>query len=65
MPELNCTVPIPKTPQELEQAIEHYIKTDLTGDELVCEWQAIRDASVNQGVAADLDNDKVPGEESY
>ncbi len=64
MPELTCTVPIPKTLQELEQVIEHYKKTDLKGDELVCEWQAICEASLKQDFT-ELDNDKVPGEDSY
>ncbi|MBD2002639.1 MULTISPECIES: hypothetical protein [Cyanophyceae] len=65
MPELTCTVPVPKTPQELEQAVKQYIVNDLRGDELLCQWQAIRDASLNQDFCVPSDSDLVAGEDSY
>ncbi|MBD2103385.1 hypothetical protein H6F94_21220 [Leptolyngbya sp. FACHB-261] len=63
MAELICTVPIPKTPQELESAIQSYRVSDLNGSDLFCQWQAIRDASLAQSV--ELESDQVAGEESY
>ncbi|GAC1452585.1 MAG: hypothetical protein NVSMB70_20560 [Chamaesiphon sp.] len=64
MLELTCNVSIPNTPQELEQAIEQYKSSDMRGLDLVCHWQAIRDASLNQSLA-DPDHDRVAGEDSY
>jgi hypothetical protein len=64
MPELTCTVPVPRTPQELEQILQHYRETDLDGLELFCEWQAICEASVKQEFAEDA-SDQVSGEDSY
>ncbi len=64
MPEVTSDVPILSTLQELEQAIQRYIVSDLRGDELLCQWQAIRDASLNQEFPPSK-SDKVPGEDSY
>lgn len=64
MSELNYTVPILKTPEEVEQAIQRYKASDLSGSELLIQWQAIRDASLNQVFSA-ADGDKVPGQDSY
>jgi hypothetical protein len=64
MKELICNIRVPRNPQELEQAVQQYKNSDLTGDELLCYWQAIRDASLSQGVA-NADGDKVPGQDSY
>lgn len=64
MSELNYTVPILKTPEEVEQAIQRYKASDLSGSELLIQWQAIRDASLNQVLSA-ADGDKVPGQDSY
>ncbi len=65
MPELICTVPVPKTPQELEQAVEQYITTDISGTELICQWLAIRDASLDQDLYVPADSDQVAGGDSY
>ncbi|MBD1837529.1 hypothetical protein H6F78_17210 [Coleofasciculus sp. FACHB-64] len=65
MPELICTVPVPKTPQELEQAVEQYITSDISGTELICKWQAIRDASLDQDFCVPTDSDQVAGGDSY
>lgn len=57
-------IPVPKTAQELEQAIRSYRKSDLKGVDLYCQWQVIRDAALAQN-KSDLEGDRVPGEDSY
>ncbi len=64
MPEAICNVPVPRTPQELEQAVRRYQASDLAGTELFCCWQAIRDASLAQ-LTPEAENDQVAGEDSY
>ncbi|MBD2040740.1 hypothetical protein [Microcoleus sp. FACHB-672] len=64
MSDLTNTLSIPSTLQELEQAVERYKSSDLSGSELLCLWQAIRDGSLNQFLSQG-DQDGVPGEESY
>jgi len=64
MPELTCTIPVPRTPQELDQAIQRYRNTDLHGYELFCQWQAICEGSMQQDFS-DSSADAVPGEDSY
>ncbi|MGB3205141.1 MAG: hypothetical protein WBB28_09150 [Crinalium sp.] len=64
MSEVICNIPVPQTPQQLEQAIQHYRETDLHGEELYCEFQAICEASLKQEVS-EPDSDKVSGEDSY
>lgn len=64
MPELICSVPIPKNSQELEQAIQHYRETDLEGIELYCEFEAICEASLRLDFP-ELESDLVSGEDSY
>lgn len=56
-------VPVPKTPQELERAIQRYRTGNLQGRELFCHWQAIRLAAL--ALATDLVGDQIPGEDSY
>jgi hypothetical protein len=56
-------VSIPKTPQELEQAIQRYRTSDLSGNELFNQWQAIRTAALE--LKTTEINDRVPGEDSY
>jgi hypothetical protein len=56
-------VSIPKTPQELEQAIQRYRSSDLSGNELFNQWQAIRTAALELRTAER--SDRVPGEDSY
>jgi hypothetical protein len=63
MTDLTCTLPLPKTSQELDRAIQQYLSSNLSGFELFCQWQAIRDAALSQGNEAD--GDLVPGEASY
>ncbi len=64
MSEASCTIPVPKTSQELEQAVLRYRSIEPNDPALLAMWEAIRDASLNQAVA-EVENDKVPGEESY
>jgi hypothetical protein len=64
MAELTCSIPIPTTLQELEQAIQNYKDSSLQGDELFCQWQAIREASLAQSFPQ-LEDDGVQGEDSY
>lgn len=64
MLELTPNVPILSTLQELEQAIQEYITSDLSREELLRQWQAIRDASLKQEFSQ-IKSDKVPGEDSY
>lgn len=58
------TVPVPRTPQELERAIQRYRSTDLRGRELFCHWQAIRLAALAQATT-DITGDQIAGEDSY
>jgi hypothetical protein len=60
-----CTIAVPKTPRELELVLQRYRTSDLNGYELVCYWQAIRDASLEQGDESSKESDRVPGEASY
>ncbi|WP_017718892.1 hypothetical protein [Kamptonema formosum] len=64
MSELTLTVPTLSTLEELEQAIARYKSADLSGAELLRQWQAIRDASVNQDLFKSQ-TDAVPGQDSY
>ena len=64
MSEVICNIPVPQTSQQLDQAIQHYRETDLQGEELYCEFQAICEASLKQEVS-EPDSDKVSGEDSY
>lgn len=64
MTDILRTVPIPKTQQELEQAIRQYKVNDLSGDDLFCQWQAIREASLKQH-HPEADPNPVAGDDSY
>ena len=64
MLEISCTIPVPTTPQELEQTLQHYRESDIDGLELFCEWQAICEASLTQEFS-ELNSDGVSGEDSY
>jgi hypothetical protein len=64
MAELTCNVPTPKTPQELEQAIKRYKLSSLSGYELFCQWQAIRDAALEQ-MTPEAEPHLIAGEDSY
>ena len=55
-------VPVPKTPQELDRAIQRYRSSNWRGRELFCHWQAIRLAALAQ---AELSDDQIPGGDSY
>jgi hypothetical protein len=57
-------VAIPKTAQELEQAIRKYKSSELKGMDLFCQWQAIRWASLEQS-GVEKEGDRVPGADSY
>jgi hypothetical protein len=63
MANLTSSVSIPKTPQELEQAIQRYRNSDLSGSELFNQWLAIRTAALEQKPIETTD--QVPGEDSY
>lgn len=64
MSELTYNVPVFNTLEELEKAIERYKASDLKGNELLRQWQAIRDASLNRSTS-DASSDRVPGQDSY
>ena len=64
MSELTYNAPVFNTLEELEKAIERYKASDLKGNELLRQWQAIRDASLS-GSTYDASSDKVPGQDSY
>lgn len=64
MAEITYSVPTPKNPQELEQAIRHYKTSNLTGNELFCHWQSIRDAALEQ-MLPETETHLIPGEDSY
>lgn len=64
MSELTYTVPLLSTQEELELAIQRYKTSDLSGLELLRQWQAIRDACLDRS-SSDSDSDKVPGQDSY
>lgn len=55
---------IPQTLQELDEAVKRYHTTNLSGDELYQQWQAIRDASLEQ-LPIETDKNPVPGTDSY
>jgi hypothetical protein len=59
------TIPVLKTPQELERAIQRYkAASDQWSNELFSQWQAIRMAALAQA-SPDPTGDEVPGEDSY
>lgn len=64
MPERICTIPVPQTPQELEQAIQRYRESDLVGFDLFCQWEAIREVSLQQA-NDEPETDGVAIEHSY
>lgn len=57
------SIPVPKTPQELEQAIQRYRASEWTGQKLFALWEAIRTAALAQ--SSSDGGDRVPGEDSY
>lgn len=63
MQELQGTVPVLKTSQEIDRAVRRYQASDLQGVELFRQWLAIRNASLEQASAEA--GDRVPGEASY
>jgi hypothetical protein len=63
MADLTYSVSIPRTPQELEQAIQRYRSSDLEENELFHQWQAIRLAALAQRPVEA--NDSISGEDSY
>lgn len=72
MSELTYTIPTLSNAEELEKAIQRYKASDISGAELLSQWQAIRDASLNQNFVdndsdqvTSYDSDKVPGQDSY
>jgi hypothetical protein len=62
---MELNIPILKTPQELEQAIQRYRAGDWNSHSLFALWQAIRTASVAQVAPEAQNSDRVPGEDSY
>lgn len=70
MAELVCTIPVPSTHQELDRAVRFYQNADLSGNDLFCYWQAIRDAAIAQPEEGAENercpgDERVPGEDSY
>jgi hypothetical protein len=64
MIETRCAVPIPQTVQELERAVQRYKASEMSGNELFCQWQAIRTAALELK-ESESGGDRVPGEDSY
>ncbi|MBW4475222.1 MAG: hypothetical protein KME45_33330 [Stenomitos rutilans HA7619-LM2] len=64
MQELQGTLPVFNTPQELDRAVRLYQTSDLKGAELFRQWLAIRTASLEQN-GAERAGDRVPGDDSY
>ena len=64
MLEVLCNVAVPQTSQELDLAIQQYQASNESGMSLFCQWQAIRDASLEQG-GLETETDQVPGQDSY
>jgi hypothetical protein len=64
MAELTCTIPTPKTLQELEQAIKRYKSGEFNSYELFCQWQAIRDAALTL-MPVEPETHAIAGEDSY
>jgi hypothetical protein len=64
MIETLCTVPIPQTAQELERAVQRYKESEVSGDELFCQWQAIRTAALKLRGSEPM-GDRIAGEDSY
>jgi len=64
MSKVTSNVPVLHNIEELEQAIKQYKANDLSGAELLSQWQAIRDAAMNLALAK-AEADKVPGQDSY
>ncbi len=64
MADILCTLPVPRTTQELEQTLNHYRTDDLQGEELFCCWQVIREAALALS-QPELGGDRVPGDDSY
>ena len=64
MQDVQSTVPVLKTPQELDRAVRSYQVSDLKEGELFRQWLAIRNASLEQA-RVELTSDRVPGDDSY
>ncbi len=64
MADLTCRVPIPTTIKELDEAVKRFQVSDLDDSEIYCQWQAIRDASLEQ-LAIEPDKNPVAGSDSY
>lgn len=64
MSDFACNIPVPSTPQELEEAIRHYRLSDLQGSDLFSLWQAIRNVSLALE-PIECEHDRVAVEHSY
>ncbi|MBF2083375.1 hypothetical protein [Thermoleptolyngbya sp. C42_A2020_037] len=69
MADFVCQIPVPQTQQELDQAVQTYLDANLSGLDLFCHWQAIREAAIAQsGSTSPAESDKtgaIAGEDSY
>lgn len=61
---MEFNIPIIKTAQDLEQAIQQYRAGEWNGNALFALWQAIRNSALAQA-NSDAGQDPVPGEDSY
>lgn len=59
----DSTVPMLKTSQDIEQAIQNYRASDWSGNAIFALWEAIRAAALAQTPVEK--DDRVPGEDSY
>lgn len=69
MADFVCQIPVPQTQQELDQAVQTYLNANLSGLDLFCHWQAIREAAIAQSGSPNLavaaEAAKIDGEDSY
>ncbi len=64
MQDVQDSIPVLKTPQDIDRAVQQYRISDLKGFDLFRQWLAIRNASLEQ-TEPELSSDLVPGEASY
>lgn len=64
MEDLTHIVPVPRTVQELDEAVREFNHSDWSGDELYQHWRAIRDASLEQ-LPTECELYPVAGTDSY
>lgn len=64
MHQTTIAAPVIRTAQDLDQAVQQYVASNLSGMALFNHWQAIREASLRL-VEPEAEGDRIPGEDSY